>query len=83
MASLSVDRILFGDVPLFSKERKILFVKNNSNEHKISFNWHVTTPEHVKVISCVALQLVYHFFFFFFAVYSNSTVKRRDKRWSE
>jgi hypothetical protein len=44
-----MDRIVFSDIPLFSRERKVLFVKNNSIDHKISFNWHVTTPEHVKV----------------------------------
>ena len=49
MALLSMDRVVLGDIPLFTRERKILFVKNNSSEHKISFTWHVTNPEHIRV----------------------------------
>lgn len=49
LATLSVDRLVFGNVPLFSRERKMVFIKNNSYEHKISFTWHVTNSEHIKV----------------------------------
>lgn len=51
LAQLTLDRILLGDIPLFSRERKFLFVKNNSSEHKISFTWHVTNPDHIRVSS--------------------------------
>ena len=51
IASLTLDRLIFGEVPLFSRERRLLFVKNNSLENSVSFNWHVTNPEHVKVYS--------------------------------
>ena len=50
LASLTMDRIVLGDVPLFTRERKVIFVKNNSSEHKISFTWHVTNPDHIRVI---------------------------------
>lgn len=50
VTSLSMDRINLGDVPLFTRERKILFVKNNSTTNSISFTWHVTNPDHSKVI---------------------------------
>lgn len=50
IASLTMDRVLLGDIPLFSRERRFVFVKNHSSEHKISFNWHVTNLEHVKYI---------------------------------
>lgn len=50
LASLTMDRIVLGDVPLFTRERKIIFVRNNSSEHKISFTWHVTNPDHIRVI---------------------------------
>lgn len=49
LALLSMDRIVLGDIPLFTRERKIIFVKNNSSEHKISFTWHVTNPDHIRV----------------------------------
>ena len=49
LALLSMDRIVLGDIPLFTRERKIIFVKNNSANHKISFTWHVTNPDHIRV----------------------------------
>ena len=49
MASLSVDRVVFGDVPLLSRERKVVFIKNNSAQNQLMFNWHVTDAENVKV----------------------------------
>jgi hypothetical protein len=44
-----MDRVVLGDIPLFTRERKIIFVKNNSSEHRISFTWHVTNPDHIRV----------------------------------
>jgi hypothetical protein len=48
LASLSVDRFNLGEIPLFTRERKVLFVKNKSLTNKITFTWHVTNAEHSK-----------------------------------
>ncbi len=45
-----MDRINLGEIPLFTRERKIVFVQNNSSKNKINFTWHVTNPEHSDVI---------------------------------
>lgn len=70
LATLSADRLVFGNVPLFSRERKLVFVKNNSYEHKISFTWHVTNAEHIRVRKFVYSALKksndYRFIFLFF-----------------
>jgi hypothetical protein len=50
LASLTIDRINFGNLPLFTKQRQITFLKNQSNQHPISFIWHVTNPEQVRHI---------------------------------
>lgn len=50
LASLSMDRISLGDIPLFTRERKMFFIKNNSSKNRITFTWHVTNPEHGKFI---------------------------------
>ncbi len=48
ISSLSVERFNLGNIPLFTKERKLLFVKNKSSTNKITFTWHVTNAEHSK-----------------------------------
>ncbi|CAM2698531.1 unnamed protein product, partial [Rotaria socialis] len=50
LASLTIDRINFGNLPLFTKRRHITFLKNRSNKDSISFIWHVTNPEQVRHI---------------------------------
>ncbi|CAF1104404.1 unnamed protein product [Rotaria sordida] len=50
LASLTIDRINFGNLPLFTKQRHITFLKNQSNKDSISFIWHVTNPEQVRHI---------------------------------
>lgn len=50
LASLTIDRIHFGNLPLFTKQRQITFLKNQSNQDSISFIWHVTNPEQVRHI---------------------------------
>ena len=50
LASLTIDRINFGNLPLFTKQRRITFLKNQSNQDSISFIWHVTNPEQVRHI---------------------------------
>lgn len=34
---------------MFTKERKVFFIQNHSFEHRISFTWHVTNPDHIRV----------------------------------
>lgn len=50
LATLTIDRISFGNLPLFTKQRHITFLKNQSNQDSISFIWHVTNPEQVRHI---------------------------------
>lgn len=50
LASLTIDRINFGNLPLFTKQRQITFLKNQSKQDTISFIWHVTNPEQVRHI---------------------------------
>lgn len=50
LASLTVDRLNFGNLPLFTKRRHITFLQNQSNKDAISFIWHVTNPEQVRHI---------------------------------
>ncbi|CAF1324627.1 unnamed protein product [Adineta ricciae] len=50
LASLTADRMNFGNLPLFTKQRHITFLKNQSNRDAISFIWHVTNPEQVRHI---------------------------------
>lgn len=50
LASLSAERLSLGDIPLFTRERKMIFVKNNSSKNQIKFTWHVTNAEHSKYI---------------------------------
>lgn len=50
LASLTIDRFNFGNLPLFTKQRQITFLKNQSRKDTISFIWHVTNPEQVRHI---------------------------------
>ena len=50
LACLTIDRIHFGNLPLFTKQRRITFLKNQSKRDTISFIWHVTNPEQVRHI---------------------------------
>ncbi|CAF1519688.1 unnamed protein product, partial [Adineta steineri] len=50
LVSLTNDRMNFGNLPLFTKQRHITFLKNQSNKDSISFIWHVTNPEQVRHI---------------------------------
>jgi hypothetical protein len=50
LSSLTIDRINFGNLPLFIKQRYITFLKNQSTQDSISFIWHVTNPEQVRHI---------------------------------
>lgn len=51
LALLSVERLSFGNIPLFSQSRRMLFVINHSKTRPISFHWHVTSQNDAKVLS--------------------------------
>ena len=46
---LSQERVSFGNVPLFSKARRLSIITNRSLEHTVSYRWHITNVNDVKV----------------------------------
>ena len=77
---MSIDRLLLGDVPLFSRERKVLFVRNHSSQHKVSFSWHLTNPDHIKVRNLFLLisylACIYKYYSIFqFSLYSSKYIR--------
>lgn len=46
---LSVERVSFGNVPLFSQSRQVIYLTNHSPNHTVSFEWYVTSAEDSKV----------------------------------
>lgn len=48
---LSQERISFGNLPLFSRARRMVFVSNRSKENDISFEWHVTSQADAQYLS--------------------------------
>jgi hypothetical protein len=64
LALLTNDRMNFGNLPLFTKQRQITFLKNQSNKDSISFIWHVTNPDQVRHIRIQpGLYLLFLMFF--------------------
>lgn len=51
LSQLSVERVSFGNLPLFSQARRMVFVINKSLSRSISFQWHVTSQGDSKVLS--------------------------------
>lgn len=43
LAQLALERLSFGNMPLFSKARRIIFVINRSKTCPLFFKWHVTS----------------------------------------
>ncbi|XP_050388962.1 cilia- and flagella-associated protein 65 [Patella vulgata] len=56
LAYLSQERITFGNAPLFSRSRRIVFVMNKSKEKSIFFEWHVTSPSDSQFLSIFPLK---------------------------
>ncbi|XP_059144553.1 cilia- and flagella-associated protein 65-like [Physella acuta] len=48
---LSIERLSFGNMPLFSQARRMLFVTNKSMDRSIFFEWHVTSQTDAKLLS--------------------------------
>ncbi|XP_076448439.1 cilia- and flagella-associated protein 65-like [Babylonia areolata] len=51
LSQLSVERMSFGNMPLFSQARRMVFVINRSKTRPISFQWHVTSQADSQVLS--------------------------------
>eukprot|EP01136_Pigoraptor_vietnamica_P041036 Opistho-1_new@13537 len=47
---LSQERVEFGDVPLYSRVRRLVFVTNNSKEDAVSFRWVLSHPLSTNVL---------------------------------
>ncbi|XP_013095381.2 cilia- and flagella-associated protein 65-like isoform X1 [Biomphalaria glabrata] len=48
---LSKERISFGNIPLLSKARQLVFISNKSKDSSIFFEWHVTSYEDIRVLN--------------------------------
>ena len=46
---LSEERLSLGNIPQFSRARRMLVFTNRSQEHDVSFVWHVTSKVNTKV----------------------------------
>ncbi|KAH3749495.1 hypothetical protein DPMN_183993, partial [Dreissena polymorpha] len=51
LAFLSQERISFGNLPLFCRGRRMVFVSNKSKNRPVSFEWHVTCPTDSQFLS--------------------------------
>ncbi|XP_064646085.1 cilia- and flagella-associated protein 65-like isoform X2 [Lineus longissimus] len=49
-AFLSLERIAFGNMPLFCRSRQIVFVINRSMTNTVSFSWHTTSKKDTQYI---------------------------------
>lgn len=51
LAFLSQERISFGNLPLFCRGRRMLFITNRSKNRPVTFEWHVTCPQDSQYLS--------------------------------
>ncbi|XP_052814504.1 cilia- and flagella-associated protein 65-like isoform X2 [Mya arenaria] len=51
LAFLSQERISFGNLPLFCRGRRMVFVSNRSKTRPVTFEWHVTCPSDSQFLS--------------------------------
>ena len=49
LAYLSQERVSFGNLPLFCRGRRMVFIMNRSRDRPVSFEWHVTNPQDSQV----------------------------------
>ncbi|XP_025115261.1 cilia- and flagella-associated protein 65-like isoform X2 [Pomacea canaliculata] len=56
LAQLSSERVSFGNMPLFTEGRRIIFIINTSKTRAISFQWHVTSPADSQLITILPVQ---------------------------
>ena len=70
--TLSQERIALGNLPLFSKMRKVVFMTNTS-QHVVSFSWHVTNAVDQRVSKLTELNyyyiiIYYHYYDYYYCV---------------
>jgi len=53
---LSMERISFGNMPLFSQARRMVFVTNKSKDRSIFFEWHVTSHTDTQFLNIYPLR---------------------------
>ena len=51
LAFLSLERISFGNMPLFSKVRRVVVITNKSSLTSVSYQWHVTSKHDTQFVS--------------------------------
>ncbi|XP_071497349.1 cilia- and flagella-associated protein 65-like [Diadema antillarum] len=56
----SEERVAFGNLPLFSQQRKAIYLTNRSSSHTVSFEWYVTTEDDTQVLDIVPSQGTLH-----------------------
>ncbi|XP_078326129.1 cilia- and flagella-associated protein 65-like isoform X1 [Crassostrea virginica] len=56
---LSQERLSFGNLPLFSRARRMVFVTNKAKDRDVSFEWHVTSQADAQSIEdCLSISPV-------------------------
>ncbi|XP_041374433.1 cilia- and flagella-associated protein 65-like [Gigantopelta aegis] len=53
---LSHERVSFGNMPLYSKARQMLFLMNRSTKRPVSFEWHVSNQADSKVLHITPIR---------------------------
>ncbi|XP_053386703.1 cilia- and flagella-associated protein 65-like isoform X2 [Mercenaria mercenaria] len=56
LAFLSQERISFGNLPLFCRGRRMVFITNRSKNRPVSFEWHVTCPSDSQYLSIAPVR---------------------------
>ena len=55
---LSEERIAFGNIPLFSRARRMFVMANRSTEDAVRFEWHVTSNKDSQVYTVMNCHLL-------------------------
>lgn len=53
LAVLSEERLSFSNVPVFSRNRRVVFLNNTSRDRPAQFQWHVTHRAHSQIVTIV------------------------------
>ncbi|XP_041477861.1 LOW QUALITY PROTEIN: cilia- and flagella-associated protein 65-like [Lytechinus variegatus] len=56
----SEERVAFGNLPLFSEQRKVVYLTNRSPSHTVSFEWYVTSEDDSQVLDIQPPQGTLH-----------------------
>ncbi|XP_060587307.1 cilia- and flagella-associated protein 65-like isoform X2 [Ruditapes philippinarum] len=56
LAFLSQERLSFGNLPLFCRGRRMVFITNRSKTRPVSFEWHVTCPSDSQYLSIAPVR---------------------------